>query len=551
VLLPLTDNPNGVASGYLSPDGRFVYYLKDEAGNEIGHLVRVPFEGGEPEDVTPDLEPYAFAGMHVSRDGSKLAFVTAGAGGFQLYVSALGRDGTVGEPRPIYHSTVLMGGVVLTASADVAVVSVTAGQGTTDSKLVALDPVSGDVIAELVDEDGSIDVGAAAPVSGETRYLASSNESGVVRPIIWDPRTGERVDFGFPDVAGDLIPVAWTPNLESVLLYGVHEAETRVEQLNIESGSLSPFPHPAGTLGNLYFDANGDVIVGLHSSAEKHRVYKMSPEGDTDPPVLLAGQDAPQSNRWRSVSFSSTNGAEIQGWLGVPDGEGPFPAFLDTHGGPTGVQTDGYFPRAQTFIDHGFAFLTINYHGSTTFGREFQKSIDGHLGALEVQDMVAARGWLVDEGVADADSIFLTGWSYGGYLTLQALGAAPGLWAGGVAGIAIADWTGMYEDSNEFLRAFQVALFGGTPEEMPEAHAKSSPITYAEDVSAPLLVIQGSNDTRCPAGQMREYEDEMLELGKEIEVVWFEAGHGSYAVEQQIEFTERTLRFAYEVLGRG
>jgi dipeptidyl aminopeptidase/acylaminoacyl peptidase len=94
--------------------------------------------------------------------------------------------------------------------------------------------------------------------------------------------------------------------------------------------------------------------------------------------------------------------------------------------------------------------------------------------------MVAARDWLVQQGIARPDQILLTGWSYGGYLTLQALGKRPDLWAGGMAGIAIADWSLQYEDSADALKGVMVAFFGGTPEEKPDQYAASSPITYPD-----------------------------------------------------------------------
>ncbi|MBL8155915.1 MAG: S9 family peptidase [Anaerolineae bacterium] len=208
-----------------------------------------------------------------------------------------------------------------------------------------------------------------------------------------------------------------------------------------------------------------------------------------------------------------------------------------------------YTPSSQAWLDHGFAFATINYHGSTTFGKDFEKAIWGRLGQQEVDDMAAAYAWLVENGIARAEAVLVTGWSYGGYLTLQAMGKRPDLWAGGMAGIAIADWNLMYEDQAETLRGYQRALFGGTPEEKPEAHRASSPITYAEQVRAPILVIQGSNDTRCPPRQMRAYEAKMQELGKPIQVEWFDAGHGSRAMEQSIRHQEMLLEFAYRVLG--
>jgi pimeloyl-ACP methyl ester carboxylesterase len=99
------------------------------------------------------------------------------------------------------------------------------------------------------------------------------------------------------------------------------------------------------------------------------------------------------------------------------------------------------------------------------------------------------------------------------------------------------------------LRGYQRGLFGGAPEDVPEATRASSPITYADQVRAPVLVIQGSNDTRCPARQMRGYEDKMKSLGKNIKIEWFDAGHGSRAQEQDIQHQEMMLRFAYQVLG--
>jgi dipeptidyl aminopeptidase/acylaminoacyl peptidase len=213
------------------------------------------------------------------------------------------------------------------------------------------------------------------------------------------------------------------------------------------------------------------------------------------------------------------------------------------------VQGEAYDPQGEAWVDHGFAWLTVNYRGSITFGKDFERAIWGKLGTVEVEDLVGARNFLVENKIADPDSIMLTGWSYGGYLTLQTAGRFPELWAGGMSGIAIADWTLMYEDQAETLRGYQRALFGGSPQEKPEAHAFASPITYAENVKAPIIVIQGSNDTRCPPRQMRAYEDKMRALGKPIELLWFEAGHGSLAMETKIEHQEIFMRLPRAGLG--
>jgi dipeptidyl aminopeptidase/acylaminoacyl peptidase len=114
----------------------------------------------------------------------------------------------------------------------------------------------------------------------------------------------------------------------------------------------------------------------------------------------------------------------------------------------------------------------------------------------------------------------------------------------------VADWAIAHEDTTDTLRGIRAARFGGTPEEQPERYAAASPITYAKDVRAPVLIIQGRNDTRTPRRSVDAYEATMKALGKSIEVHWFDAGHGSLVVEQAIEHHALMLDFARRVLAR-
>ena len=103
-LRQLTDRPEGVLSGFIDSLGRHVYYLDDMGGNEIGHLVRVPFGGGEPEDTSPDLPPYSTWGGVISASGNCLAFTRADHDGFNLTAIDLGPDGEMSEPRDLFRS---------------------------------------------------------------------------------------------------------------------------------------------------------------------------------------------------------------------------------------------------------------------------------------------------------------------------------------------------------------------------------------------------------------------------------------------------------------
>jgi len=164
--------------------------------------------------------------------------------------------------------------------------------------------------------------------------------------------------------------------------------------------------------------------------------------------------------------------------------------------------------------------------------------------------MAAARTGLIEQGIASPDRVFLTGWSYGGFLTLLGLGRQPDLWAGGMAGAVVADWTLLYDDSAGFIREYLKSIKGGTPHEKPDDYARSSPLTCGADVAAPVLIIQGRNDARTPARQAEIYVERLASLRKRVEIEWYDSGHIGAAMEaeQAIAHQQRMMRFALDVL---
>ena len=543
-LTQITHQPTGLYRGHISPDGQFIYYMKDDHGNEIGHYVRAAFDGsGEPEDITPDVAPYSSWSLDFSRDGSVTAFIAARPEGSDVYALS------EGQRKLLFASKASVRRVMLSADGKYAVVSTNERTGRNELSLTLLDTRTNAKIGELFDDDASIDPGAFSPVAGDARITATSDISGAQRPLIWNVATGERTPLALPGIAGEVYVWDWSPDAKQLLLSQVDQAQLQLYLYTIESQTVTKLDHPSGTYSSGYFTPDGEIFATYTSPRQPACIVALDAATGQQKRVVVKAGDAPAGQSWRSISFPSLDGTPIQGWLATPEGEGPFPTILDIHGGPTAAEMETFNPSGQAWLDHGFAWFSVNYRGSTTFGKDYERAIWGRLGMVEVEDLVGARNWLVENNIADPESIMLTGWSYGGYLTLQTLGRFPDLWAGGMSGIAIADWTTMYEDEAETLRGYQRSLFGGTPQEKPEAHAAASPITYAEDVNAPVYIIQGSNDTRCPARQMRGYEDKMRSFGKDIQIHWFAAGHGSLAMDTSIEHQELFMRFAYQVLG--
>lgn len=150
-LSTLTDAPEGVMHGLISPEGEYVTYFQDNQGNEIGRLVRVPFHGGAPEDLTPDLPPYSTFDYAFSPSGNVFGILLAKEGRFHLYCINLGPGGAIGEPRLIHQSVRALLGLSLSFGGEIVVTASTERREQLHTSLTAYDATSGNRIATLQD----------------------------------------------------------------------------------------------------------------------------------------------------------------------------------------------------------------------------------------------------------------------------------------------------------------------------------------------------------------------------------------------------------------
>lgn len=565
-LTQVTDTAGGHANPVtLSVDGRFGYTLRDFSGNETGHYVQIDLEAGlkqTPTDLTPSLPNYSSFGFALSGDGSTLGFIAVYNNTFHLYTATIGTDGAVRTPTLVTRAADhTLRGIQLSYDGEVAYVGSNRASGTLDFGLAAIETKTGREIGYLWDGPGQNMGGIKpSPGKGQPELLAKTTKGGTESLLIWAPHSGERKDLQIEGISGSIQASDWSSDGTRLLCFAINQAEKSLFiyhlKNKLKNKEITPLQTPAGISQQEFFSPDGTKIH-IHHEAAATPIEILAFDGHTGVrlPSPFPAAQPPAGRPFQSFQFSSTNDQMIQGWLGRPDpeiwGEGPYPVILNTHGGPQAVQTNRYMPDAQVWMECGYLYVTINYHGSTTFGKAFEASIWGNPGDLEVEDIVSARSWLIEQGIGDESNFFLEGRSYGGYLTLQTMGKYPGLWAGGMATVAIADWAIQYEDTAETLRAYQTGLLGGTPTEVPEQYAKSSPITYAERIDAPILIIQGRHDSRTPARPVELYEQKLKGLGKEIEVVWYETGHAGaktstataiYHMELRLGFAERTRR---------
>jgi dipeptidyl aminopeptidase/acylaminoacyl peptidase len=325
-----------------------------------------------------------------------------------------------------------------------------------------------------------------------------------------------------------------------LLLAHDHRARVELYRLDLSTGSLEDVGAPRGTVSDARVRPDGEVWYSWSDAATPAQVRSSSGE------VVLRPEGDPAPS---GVPYADHSVGEVHVLVAKPQGAGPHPVMLSIHGGPTWHDRDAFSPLVQAYVDHGFAVVLVNYRGSTGYGKAWRDALEGNPGLTELEDIGAVHDWLVEQPWVDRDRIALSGASWGGYLTLLGLGTQPDRWTLGLAGVPVADYVAAYEDEMEPLKAFDRSIFGGSPEGIPGEYEKRSPITYATEVRAPVLILAGANDPRCPIRQIDRYLDRLAELGKPHEVYRYDAGHGSLVIEETIRQTEVELAFASRHLG--
>ena len=220
-----------------------------------------------------------------------------------------------------------------------------------------------------------------------------------------------------------------------------------------------------------------------------------------------------------------------------------FPTIVSIHGGPEWHHTDLWDPALQAFVDEGFGVLQVNYRGSTGRGKAFREELKGNIGFPETEDIVAGVDHVVDGGIADPEALFLEGWSWGGYLTTLIAGLHPDRWRAACAGIPVGDYVAAHYESAPTMRAWDLATLGGSPMDLPELYRERNPMTYVDRVKAPMMLIAGEHDSRCPLGQVMVYAHALRAREHEVAVHLYGGGHHALDVEEKITHTRMTIDF--------
>jgi dipeptidyl aminopeptidase/acylaminoacyl peptidase len=516
-----------------APDGSAIVFANDHGGDEKTDLFLFRDGAAAAERLT-DTKDVAEQGARFSPDGRALVFsCDVGAPGrFDLCAMDLAskrvervthEDASVVAPMFLPDGR----GVVGTRTPD-------------DQRGVLLFAGGGSAVRAVPPprRDGVAYVHAALP--GGPLIATALDDAGFMRLATVDPATGATTLFGPGD--WDIDHVATTKDGALVVTRNVRGAS----EVRFGARLLSN----EGYADAVDVDAAGNVIAIARETPVQPGSIVVVPKGQSDATVVvaaeMAGVDPALLGPTEVHAFTSFDDRPVDAWITSPAVNrlgSPPPAVVYVHGGPDSEAHPWFDPLVIALSEAGFVVVRVNYRGSVGYGRAFRDLNNHDWGGGDLGDLLAVVRALADAGAIDAARVGITGGSYGGYMTLRAITKEPSMWRAAVERYGMADLEEDYRLSDARFRDWYETEMGD-PQHDGELFRDRSPVHALDRVVAPLLVLQGANDTNVPRAESDGLVAALRARGGRVDyVVYPDEGHEFTKRESRIDADRRTVDF--------
>jgi len=535
-----------------SPDGKWIAYQSDYDGDEQWDIFFVSPKTGQVVNVTKTRE-IAEESPTWSPDGRYLAYLvkpkTSSSPEIDVFDTVL-RDVkhiTSGTPPEKLNSNPIWSkdGKRIVYTQDEA-------KGTNSNIFVA----------DVATQKSTL----LTPHEGESLHSANDISPDNSKVLLTSNAANGYQNVGLLDVASKKI--AWlskekweiaarhfSPDGKSVTWEANVDGNTELHIHHLATSKTTTLPVPKGL--NFF----GGSESSFTRDGSRLLYYHNGPDGPTDAWVyylatgkstqvthsLMAGVPASHFVEPFLVHYPSRDGKwTISAFVYVPRNmqrNGQNAAIVYIHGGPTSQTVNSFNRFIQHIVNQGYMVIAPNYRGSTGYGKEFQEANLFDMGGGDLQDVVAAADFVKQTGFLDPKKIIAMGGSYGGYMTMMAVTKAPEVWAAGVPIVPFVNWFTEMENEDPVLQQSDRATMGD-PEKNPDLFRDRSPFFFVDQIKAPLLLLAGGHDPRCPKEETIQVVEAIKERGGVADYKIYEnEGHGFSKVENQIDAYQRVTDF--------
>jgi dipeptidyl aminopeptidase/acylaminoacyl peptidase len=543
----ITSGNDPVMFGFLSPNGNQIVYLQDEDGNELHHLFLTSKEGEKAQQITKNAYRTFYAGWHPNGKEIIRSFAAKESCGLEISKIKAEESFVLKDQKtPFFEAKY---------SHDGKWIACTEWGGGKDPKNMQVTVINREDPTDTIHykfKDGSKEMLPSWSLN-DKKLAFLSDVNGKNQVAIQDFQGEEHffLDLEKEEEAFDTQEIGWGLKGDKVYyIVSKHSRTALYEHALKREKTVLPFPK--GTILMFKMSKNGKTIAVHSSMSSPHGIYLYAPKFKTAKPVTPKHKiNLTKLSKPESVWYKSSDGLKIHAWhLPAGDGKSSHPAVVWPHGGPWWQTFDTWSPYLQSFSQSGFSVLAPNFRGSTGYGAEFRNMDLSDPGGGDLEDVAAGAKWLTNQPKIYKSKIAIVGGSYGGFMTLIALTKKPEVFAAGVAIIPVVDWLEMYDLSDAAFRRFMVELFEGPPDKREKLYHDRSPITHISKIEAPVLVIAGRNDSRCPIQPIEKFVKKLKEMHHPHEFrVQEREGHGFVRVDASIREATTAVEYLKKTLG--
>jgi dipeptidyl aminopeptidase/acylaminoacyl peptidase len=535
-----------------SPDGKWIAYQSDYDGDELWDIFLVSPKTGRVVNLTQTRE-IAETDPAWSPDGRYLAYLvkpkTSAATEIDIYDTLMRevKHLTTNTPQDKRNTS-----PIWSKDGKYIVYSQEQAKGT-DSNIFIADVASG-TSTLLTPHEGEQLYFANDIAPGAKHILFTSNAANgydnvallevATKKISW--LTHEKWEIRGGEFSPDGKHIIFSANVdgnEDIYLHDLATGKSTAlpipKGVNEPAGSNSAFSKDGSRL--LYNHngptAPGDLWVYALATGKSHQLTQS----------LVAGIRSADMVEPFLVHYPSRDGKfTISAFLYVPFNmprNGQNAAIVYIHGGPASQSMNSFNRFIQFAANQGYMVLAPNYRGSTGYGKEFQQANLFDMGGGDLQDVLAGVDWIKQTGHLDPKKIAVMGGSYGGYLSMMAVAKAPELWAAGVPIVPFVNWFTEIENEDPVLQQSDLATMGDLVKNKA-LYEDRSPINFIDQIRAPLLLLAGGHDPRCPKSETQQVVEAIKKRGGTVDFKIYEnEGHGFARVENQIDAYQRVADF--------
>ncbi len=548
----VTNDDRQVGAQFTREDSAVVY-SQDRGGNEYADIYVVPVSGGEPRNLTntPDVSEMV---DEFSPDGKLLAIgvkqKTAPAvnlGVMQWPGGGIRQLTHEADPKASWSENVW--------SPDGRFLYATRSIGIDDSDIFRIDVATG-ASQQLLEHTGKQLI-SIADVSrdGRTLLVTSNAKGGYENAALLDLAT-KKLRW-LTDTQWSANGVAFTPDGGSAVVVLNADGRISTRFIDLKTMEQSERGVPPGlnapAASRRPFLPDGSMLLSHEDSSHPEELYRLAPDNSLIQITHNANETLQHIVLPKSqlVTYRSFDGRLISAFVWVPFNlkrDGKAAAVVMPHGGPTGQTVDSFNGRAELLASRGFVVIAPNVRGSTGYGMEFQNANIKDLGGGDLKDEIAGVEFLKATGFIDSKRVGIWGGSYGGYMTLMAIGKTPGVWSAAVDEYGILNWLSMLQHEDPRLQEYEKMLLGD-PVKDRAIYEASSPLRYIRSETAPLLVLQGENDIRVPREEAKQVVAILKAEGRTVDAVYYpEEGHGFAKREHQRDELTRSVAWLQKYL---